>query len=37
MEIKESIYEGVVEHSYKKTNQADVNRSGLSRKMRGEN
>ena len=28
MEISESIYEGVVEHSYKNTTQADANYAG---------
>ena len=28
MEIAESIYEGVVEHPYKKTTWADANRAG---------
>ena len=36
MEIAESIYEGFVETSYKKTTGAYFNRSGHSRKMRGE-
>ena len=36
MEITESIYEGVVETYYKKPTQADANRSGQSRKKRGE-
>ena len=36
MEISESIYEGVVEPSYKKPTQADANRAGHSRQKRGE-
>ena len=36
MEIAESIYECFVESSYKKLTRADANRSGHSRKMRGE-
>ena len=35
IETEEYIYEGVVEHSKKKT-RADANRDYLSRKMRGE-
>ena len=34
MEIEEYIYEGVVEHSYKKPTRAGSNRAGHSRKMR---
>ena len=33
MKIAESIYEVVVEPSYKKTTRKDANRSGISRKM----
>ena len=36
MEISESIYEGVVENSYKKPIRADANRAGHSRQKRGE-
>ena len=36
MEIADSIYEGVVEPSYKKPARADTNRSGHRRKNRGE-
>ena len=36
MEIAESLYEGVVEHSYKQYTRADCNRSGHSRQKRGE-
>ena len=36
MEIAESIYEGIVEPSYKKTTRADANRVGHSRQKRGE-
>ena len=36
MEIAESIYEGLVETSYKKTTQSDANRAGHSRYKRGE-
>ena len=36
MEISESIYEGVVEPSYKKPPRADANRAGHIRKKRGE-
>ena len=36
MEIIESIYEGVVEHSYKKNTREDANCAGISRKMRVE-
>ena len=36
IEISESIYEGVVEPSYKKPNSADTNRAGHNRKMIGE-
>ena len=36
MEIAESIYEGVVEPSYKKPTWADANRAGHSRHKRGE-
>ena len=36
MEISESIYEGVVEPSYKKLTRADSNRAGHCRKNRGE-
>ena len=35
IEIAESIYEGVVEHSYKKTTHADANPDGHSRKKSG--
>ena len=36
MEISESIYEGVVTPSYKKTTQAEANHTGLSRNKRVE-
>ena len=36
MEIAESIYEGVVEPSYKKPTQANANRAGCSRQNIGE-
>ena len=36
MEITEHIYEGVVEHSYKKPTREDTNRAGHSRNKRGE-
>ena len=36
MEIAESIYEGVVEPSYKKPTQEDANRADHSRQNRGE-
>ena len=36
MEIPESIYEGVVTPSYKKTTWEEANRTELSRKNRGE-
>ena len=36
MKIAESIYESVVETSYKKTTRADDNHVGHKRKMRGE-
>ena len=36
MEIEESIYEGVVEPSYKKPTREDTNRSGPTNKMRGQ-
>ena len=36
MEIADSIYEGVVEPSYKKPTRADTNRAGHRRKNRGE-
>ena len=36
MEISESIYEGVVEPSYKKLTRADANRAGHIRQKRGE-
>ena len=36
MEISESIYEGIVEPSYKKTTSADANRVGHSRENIGE-
>ena len=36
MEIAESVYEGVVETSYKKSTRADTNRSGHSKHKRGE-
>ena len=36
MEINESIYEGVVEPSYKKSTRADTNRAGHSSNKRGE-
>ena len=36
MEIAESIYEGVLEPSYKKYTRADINRSGHIRNYRGE-
>ena len=36
MEISESIYEGIVEPSYKKPTRADANRSGHIRQKRGE-
>ena len=36
MDISESIYEGVVELSYKRSTQTDANRDGHSRNKRGE-
>ena len=36
METAESIYEGVVEPSYKKSTRADSNRAGHSRQILGE-
>ena len=36
MEIAESIYEGVLEPSYKKYTRADINRAGHIKKYRGE-
>ena len=36
MEIVESIYEGVVENSYKKPTQEDSDRAGIRRNKRGE-
>ena len=36
MEISESIYEGVLEFSYKQPTQVDANRAGHSRQKRGE-
>ena len=36
MEMSESIYEGVVEPSYKKPTREDTNRSGPTNKMRGQ-
>ena len=35
MEIAENIYEGVVEHSYKKPNREYENRAGITRKTKG--
>ena len=35
IEISESIYEGVVEHSYKKPTRSDANRAGHRRQKRG--
>ena len=35
IEISKSIYEGVVESSYKKTNRADFNPADISRQKRG--
>ena len=36
IEISDYIYEGIVEPYYLKTNRVDANRSGLSKKMRGD-
>ena len=36
MEIAESIYEGVVDHCYKKLTREDTKRDGRNREMRGE-